>query len=202
MAKGLKFIKNGKAYNLYPVKVERKKLYGWSETIYQDDDGEELKVAYLDDTGTVIIPKGSINSGMLDDCNNWIERNQLKAFDGEGNQLDINKSSFSIDIELNVEASEDEVLEYSIDSFYQLEKNDEENENLTDVIGDKIYKFNFNYRDGFNEKTAFLLKSGENLFVIVGLKNEYEYISLDEVSNIDEVDETEDEEMDLDFDMM
>lgn len=58
MAKDLTFILNVTNYAAESEKVERKKLYGWVDTRVTDDKGGECQLAYLDDSGATIIPKG------------------------------------------------------------------------------------------------------------------------------------------------
>ena len=57
MAKNLSFTLDGAEYFAAPVKIERKKLYGWSEVIALDDEGNECSLVTVDETGSFIIPK-------------------------------------------------------------------------------------------------------------------------------------------------
>ena len=65
MAKDLTFILSGTQYAAAPEKVERKKLYGWVDTRVTDYKGAECQLAYLDDSGATIIPKGGIAQLLL-----------------------------------------------------------------------------------------------------------------------------------------
>ena len=47
MAKELVFKLSGKDYNAAPVKLERKKIYGWTATIATDRNGDVCSSAYL-----------------------------------------------------------------------------------------------------------------------------------------------------------
>ncbi|GHT60006.1 hypothetical protein FACS1894109_16980 [Spirochaetia bacterium] len=58
MAKCLNFSLGGVVHSATPVKVDRKKLYGWSETKAFDEEGHECMLASTDESGSVIIPKG------------------------------------------------------------------------------------------------------------------------------------------------
>ena len=55
MAKNLSFTLGGAEYAAAPVKIERKKLYGWSEVIALDDDGKECSVVTVDETGAAAV---------------------------------------------------------------------------------------------------------------------------------------------------
>ena len=57
MAKQLSFSIGGKEFSAEPNKVDRKKLYGWSEVFASDDDGNECVLVAADSAG-IIIPKG------------------------------------------------------------------------------------------------------------------------------------------------
>jgi hypothetical protein len=70
MAKALVFKYKDNEYPFSPVKIERKKLYSWTETIALDDEGNECKLVSMDESGTVIIPKGSMGLGVLN--NNFL----------------------------------------------------------------------------------------------------------------------------------
>jgi hypothetical protein len=64
-----------------------------------------------------------------------------------------------------------------------------------------IYKFHFNYREGYEPNDAFLVSNGNEIFMIVGNIAELEFIGLDniepELIGID--DNEEDFELDMDF---
>lgn len=47
MAKELTFILSGAEYSSSPIKLERKKIYGWSALVATDKAGEECDTAYL-----------------------------------------------------------------------------------------------------------------------------------------------------------
>lgn len=205
MAKSLVFKFMNKEYPFSPVKIERKKLYGWTETIALDDDGNECKLVSMDQSGTVIIPKGCIGLGVLNKNFEWVDKSEIIAVDEGGNELDPFPSSFLEPIELDKKASSEELLNHSINLVYQLDE-----EVLCDDLKDEISKgeiftFNFNYRDGYETKPAFLVESEGKLFMLVGSPIEFSYIGLEEQGYIDELEAEDDDlsdELGIDFSMM
>ena len=71
MAKNLIFTLGGAEYAAAPVKIERKKLYGWSEIVALDAEGEKCAVVTVDETGSFIIPKGGLGLGILTPQGQW-----------------------------------------------------------------------------------------------------------------------------------
>ena len=85
-------------------------------------------------------------------------------------------------------------------SIYQLviDEGDQDKWNIH-IANDEIYHFVFNYREDYEGDDAFLISNGEDLFITVGKKNDFEFL---EQSNI-VIDDEEEEEIDdeLDFSM-
>jgi hypothetical protein len=198
---------NGTEYAASPVKVDRSKLYGWTELKALDDDGRECRIVNTDETGTVIIPRGGLGLGILSPDMDWVERSSLKAVRNDGSDAELVKSSYSAPVELKDPVDAETFLDHSITSVYQLDGAPEE---LLSAVGDKIYTFTYSYRDSYKGDTAFVLASGGTpvstkagtLFMLVGYRTEYEMLSLAQAGAIDETDAEEDEEPDeLDFSM-
>ena len=60
MAKELIFKLSGVDYNAAPVKLERKKIYGWTNTIATDKNGDVCDSAYLSPDDSLVIPSGGL----------------------------------------------------------------------------------------------------------------------------------------------
>lgn len=194
------FLLNGKDFVCNPNKLERSKVYGSTEKIIRDERGELCKQVSMDQSGTIIIPKGGIGMGILDEDNNWITRSQLVAVNSNGEKIEQIPSSFTAPIQLNNKVSVEHFLDHSISSVYELPG---DNSELIQLIGNDIYTFDFNYRTSYDTNPAFLLANAEGLFMIVGFKNNFEFISLQEVSVVDAEEEVEEtDEFDIDFSMM
>ncbi|MDR1340635.1 MAG: hypothetical protein LBK58_11385 [Prevotellaceae bacterium] len=200
MARELTFLTGGREYTTSPTKIDRKKLYGWTENIALDDEGNECKLVSMDESGTLIIPKGGIALGILSDEGFWVQRSDLKAVYDDGTPAELMPSSYSVPVELSEKVSVEDFLNYSIKSFYQLDGASDE---FIDFIGSDIYSFTYCYRDSYEGKTAFLLTAGDsvkNLFMMVGVMNEFEMLGISQTSIVGEEPEAEEEEEDTEID--
>ncbi len=198
MASALKFRLNGAEYEAVPVKLERKKLYGWTEVVATDASGEVCRKAQLDPDGELLIPPGAVKLGILDEDGAWVERSELVAVDADGQELPIVPSSFGQAIELGETATDEEFLDHVWKSVYQLD-----NAALAAALGDDIYPFVFNYRADASPEDGYLLASGGKVFLFDGEKSDFEFVGLEEDGTLDEAsDEAESEDDELDFSMM
>ncbi len=198
MAKTLNFIIGSNHFSLSPVKVERKKLYGWTEMHVLTPEGELCSSAGLNSDGVTLIPMGATKSGMMTESGLWMERNELVAVDSSGHEVPQIPSSFDGDIVLSDKVSVDDLMDCNVTAVYQLY--DPECADLADLIGDDIYRFKFSYRGGVECSDAYLLAKDNAIFILTGLKGDYEFIGLDQEAVIDDADGELVE--DLDFDMM
>lgn len=201
MCRALRLVKDGSEFSLEPVKIERKKLYGWSELRVSAPDGSVCSQAGLDGNGVTVIPKGATKTGMLREDGCWMERSELQAVDASGNPVQLLPSSFEGAIALENRASEEEFLDHVITSVYQL--GGEGSSALAALIGTDIYRFPFSYRGGYEQDDAFLLASNGTPFVFVGDGADFEFLGIGEEAVLDDPDEeTSLEEDDLDFSMI
>jgi hypothetical protein len=200
MARTLTFILGGASFATTPAVVDRKKLYGWTETLALDDAGNPCSLATIDETGTFIVPKSGSGLGTLDQAGCWIERSQLKGIHvADGSEAAKVASSFAAPVELGLKVDENEVLDHAITAIYQLDGAD----GLREAIGTDIYRFSYSYNGGWYGTNAFVLVSGENVFMLLGYRTEWDYVGLDQVGAIVEDAEAEDEDSgEIDFSMM
>ena len=106
MAKELSFSLAGAEYAAAPVKLERKKIYGWSDLVATDNSGEVCGTAYLSPDDALLIPSGGYKQGTVDDAGRWVEKSELTAYDTDGNELKQYASSFDAVISLDKTVSE------------------------------------------------------------------------------------------------
>lgn len=199
MARQLTFRIKRKEYTVIPVKIDRKKLYGWTEIIALDEQGRTCNLVSTDDTGTLIIPKGGTALGMLSSDGKWVERTQLKTVRQDGSEAEIIPSSFSVVIPLKQKVTDEEFLDYSITDFYQL---DNVPDDLLKAIADDIYTFDYTYLDSYETTPAFLMVSDATLFMLLGYKNRFDMLCLGECSVVDDDDDyIEVTDDDIDFSM-
>ena len=197
MAKELNFSFAGTEYAAAPVKLERKKIYGWSDLVATDKAGEVCCTAYLSPDDALLIPSGGYKQGTVDDAGRWVEKGELTACDAEGKELKQYTSSFDTVISLDKTVTEEEFLDNDWEAVYQLV-----NADLAAAVGDNIYKFEFSYRGGTNHNDGYLINTPGGLFLFAGDKQEFPLMSLADQTVIDEVeDEVEEEIDDLDFSM-
>lgn len=200
MAKALNLILGGSTFALAPTKVERKKLYGWTELRATDPDGNVCRQAGLDSNGVTIIPKGATKIGMLREDGNWMEKDELQALHADGSVAEAIPSSFEGEIKLEQKVDTEKLMDCIVTSVYQLEG--EGAEELAKAIGSDIYTFPFSYRGGYDASDGFLLSNGTTPFIFVGTEAKFEMIGLEEQAVVDEPDEeVEMEEDELDFSM-
>lgn len=199
MARELTFKLKKKEFTAIPKKVERKKLYGWTEIVATDENGNPCNLVNTDDTGTIIIPKGGTSLGILSSEGEWVDRSTLKTVKTDGTPAEIIPSSYSITISLSKKVSEEEYLDHSITDFYQLTTDP----SFVKAIGDDIYIFDYIYLDGYETTPAFLMGSEGNLFMLLGYKNKFEMLCLTDCKIADEDDDDyiEVTEDDIDFTM-
>lgn len=197
MARELIFRLSGKDYGAAPVKLERKKIYGWTSLVATDRKSKECNAAYLSPDDSLIIPSGGLKQGTVDEEGRWLDKSELVAFGEDGKLLPEIPSSFDSPIELGPKATTEEFLDNDWESVYQLV-----NEELAEAIGNDIYKFEFSFRAGVNHNDAYLLNTPGGLFLFAGDKQQFPLLTLADETTIDDNEEPEEEIDELDFSML
>ena len=201
MAKPLTFKLDANEYQLEPIKLDRKKLYGWTELIALDDTGKECQLATMDETGTLMIPKGGIGLGLAKQNGEWLEKSELIALCSDGTPAVKLPSSFAASIELKATATPEDVLDHTITSVYSLQ-GEENCPDLVSAAKATIYTFPFSFTDSYEPGTGFLVESAGELFILTGEKQDFPFIGFEEAGIIDEEIEDADSDDELDFGMM
>jgi hypothetical protein len=203
MGKSLIFKMDGQEYSLEPIRLDRKKLYGWTETLALDDQGRTCQLVAIDGTGSLLIPAGGLGQGMVDENGCWVERAELAVLDGGDNLVPLLPASFDSPLDLEDTVTIEDFLDHYITAIYTM-KGEEECPELVKAIAEgPIYTFPFNFRASHEASPAFLLEREGELFLLVGKKAEFEMISLVQAGVLDEDEEPGDsEDEELDFGMM
>ena len=205
MARPLIFRIGPNDYPLEPLKLERKKLYGWSEKIALDNNGDKCNTVSLYSTESMIIPKGGLGLGALNEDNQWVEKNDLVHVDADGNKAELVPSSFDAPIELDETVNSEIFLEHNITAVYSLQ-GEENHPDFVKAIQDQkdIYTFIFNYRADYEGDPAFVIENKGELFVLVGKKIEFVMIGIADEGVLDNEadDSSEEDEDEFDFAMM
>ena len=193
MARKAEFIINGQSFFAELQKVDRKKLYGWTDTEVKDSSGSFCKLAGLAD-GRIVLPSGSTSLLTLDEKGEEIDKSKLVGFDKQGKEVAMVPSVYDEKVLLR-ESTIDEYLLLSVKSVYHL-KTDESISNFDDG---KLYYFIFNYRADFEGDDAFLIKQGNDIFAVTGKKVEVEFVGIEEVEEeiISPVDTSDEDELDF-----
>lgn len=198
MAKTLNFILGNTRFSLTPTKIERKKLYGWTEMHVLTPEGEMCSPAGLNSDGVTLVPTGATKTGMMTESGLWMERNELIAVDTFGHEVPQIPSSFDEEIVLSDKVSVDDLMDCNVTAVYQLY--DPGSGEIAERIGNDIYHFNFSYRGGVESSDAYLLSKDDAIFILTGVNGNYEFIGLAQEVVIDDADGEMVEE--LDFEMM
>ncbi len=203
MAKPLNFKIADAVYDLEPLKLDRKKLYGWTEKIVLDSEDNECNTLSLYPELAMIIPKGGTGLGAIGEDGTWVEKSDMMYINADGTPAVLVPSSYDGEIELTESISHEVFLEHNITSVYSLQ-GEENHPNFVKAIQDNkgIFTFVFNFRADYEGDPAFLIENEGEVFVLVGKKINFEFIGLDESGVLDENDNTEDEEDEFDFSMM
>lgn len=198
MAKELSFILGGATFSAAPVKLERKKVYGWSTLVATDREGNPCTAAYLSPEDALMIPAGAAKMATVDESGHIVRKTDLTSFGADGNVLETVPSSFDGSIGLDRKVSEEEFLDHEWASVYQLQCPE-----LAAAVGKEIYAFPFSYSGGTTLHDGFLLNCPTGLFLFAGTKVEFPLVSLGEEAVIDDLEEETVEDLDdLDFSMI
>ena len=187
-------------YSATPLKVDRRKLYGWTELNATDDNGQPCDLLTVDESGKFIIPLGGTASGIVSPSGKWVERSELVAVDGNGKPVKLFESSFNTVNVLKNKITPQEYLDYSITDFYELIDAGE----LAKTVGDDIFLFDYTYNASYETSPALVMVSGYTLFLLIGVRNFYEPLCFGdcETINDDYADELiEQGDADIDFSM-
>lgn len=197
MARKAEFTLNGKSVSAELKKVDRKKIYGWSNIEVYDDNGSTCKLAGLAE-GIYVMPSGSTSLVTLDSNGKSVSRSSLVGVDKDGKKVPIVPSIYDEKVVLK-ESSIDDYLTLAVKSVYQL--NLENDDFLLDELNSgKIYHFIFNYRADYEGDDAFLISNENEVFAITGMCAELDFVGLENNEQELYQQDQEDEE-DLDFAM-
>jgi hypothetical protein len=191
---------NDKIFSAGLVKLDRKKIYGWSKIDIFDDSDQACSLASIAD-GRYVLPSGSITLAGFNPKGEYIAKSSLIGVDEEGKKVEKVPSIFDEPASLT-KADLDEFLSLNVKSVYQLGIEEGKEELLGLLEGGDIYHFLFNYRADYEADDAFLLTSAGEVFAVVGKQAELEYIGLE--NKEEEVPEEPEapEEDDFDFGML
>ena len=192
----LKFEGNLVKANL--TKVDRNKVYGWSEEIYTDKSGNVCTWATLLNDGVTLISSGGTALKTFNNIRNEVSNSDLIAVYGNGELANLISSVFDAETTLSNEKTLEDLMNMEVKSVYQLEVLENMDLLKTWLSEFKVLYLPFNYRTDYESDDAFLLNQGELFFIITGTIKEFQYASLQASPELESDVEESDE---IDFNM-
>ncbi len=185
------------------ARVDRAKLYGRKERVILDENGERCVPAYLTADGAALVPPGGTAHVYVDESFDTVERSALRAVDAEGAPLETIPSSLGVPQELTPVRPE-RVLDCVVSSVYQLSP-EQLGEALKQALADgELFECTYNYRDGYDPDSLFLLQNEEGIFALVARETGFDFITREAPPQDEQAPDEDPEELedDLDFSMM
>ena len=179
-------------------KIERKKLYGFRKRLAIDENNDECKRASLTEDGEVLIKSGMTSQGWFIEEGKQIESNEIGAIDENNNELSLIPSTLGINQDLEGPMNPKDLLDLSVTASYWIIPEEISDDLKISLEKGEIWKFNFNFRSDYRMETSYILKNESGYFVIVGVPNHANFLSLNAPPPLEEEEEDED---DLDFEM-
>ena len=199
MARKAELSINGQSFLAEFLKVDRKKIYGWSTVEVFDEKGSECRMANLAE-GRYVLPSGSSALVTLNAKGETVSKSSLIGVDAQGNKVELVPSIYDQTVVLR-EANIDEYFSLAVKSVYQLNIEEIPDRIMADLKSGKIYYFVFNYRADYEGDDAYLLSNGMNVFAITGKCSDFEFIGLNDNEQNLVLDEEPIVEEEMDFAM-
>lgn len=183
-------------------KVDRSKLYGRRERVILDENGDRCVAAFLTADGAALVPPGGTAHIYVDEHFDTVERSALRAVDELGNELPITPSTLGEPQPLEP-VSAARFLDHVVQSVYELSPTTLGDALKKALADGELFESVYNYREGYDPDTLFLIETGEGIFGLVAKPTGFEFLEREpppaEEGEAEEADELED---DLDFSMM
>jgi hypothetical protein len=180
------------------VKLERDKVYGWTETKYKDYDNNPCTFITILDDGRTMLGTGALALKSIDESGNEIDKTTLVARYDDGSEAELIPSVFDKETFLDDSKTIQDYLDMDVKSVYQLRIVDQLDTLLEVLKEKKVLYFTFNYRAGYEKDDAFLIAQGDNIFAVIGKLTQFQFSTLQIPSVLEDI---ADEGDDLDFNM-
>ena len=202
MPRTLIFSLDGEEFPVQLMKIDREKLYGKVEIEAFDEKGKPAEIKVLDADGQTLIDKGGTALIMVDEKGNSVDRSRLKAVDENGDPIERVPSSFDGPNVLK-KAGIADYLDQIVKSVYLLSPADEPLDFLNDHLATgQLYSFPFSYRGGLEYDNAFVVGSRSEAFMIVGRPAALKFVSLNQATQLDAIEEKEISAEEIEFDLL
>ena len=197
MAREPQFILNDTLFTASLVKLERNKVYGWTDTKYSDFNGNPCSFITMLEDGRTMIGSGGVSLKSIDANGNETDKSSLQARYTDGSPAILHPSIFDGETKLDYSKSISDYLDMDVKVVYQLQITATKEELLKALIEHKVLYFKFNYRAAYETDDAFLISQGENIFAVVGKITNFQYSSLAIPSVLEDEEEETSEELDF-----
>jgi len=204
MARPLVLSLDGEEYPVSIVKIDREKLYGKVEIEAFDEKGREAELRVLAADGKTLIDKGGTALATVTDKGDSVDRVDLVPVDEDGKKFEQVPSSFTVTNVLKTAKVEDYFTNI-VKSVYLVRPFDDADLGpLKDALSDdeRLYTFPFSWRGGIEYDNAYLIRTGADVFMIVGRPTEWQFVKLNQAVTLDQTEEEEISAEDIDFDLL
>lgn len=167
---------NGEVTEFGITRITREKLYGKKRRVVVDDDGEECVLAYLTRDGAALLPSGTTAYMYVTPEAEVVDRKELQALQSDGTPVEKVDSTLGVPQEVTEPVDISRILEHLVTAVYELSA-DELGPNLVSALDEgKVFEIRFNYRAGFEDWPAFILKNQDgNYFCLVCDEANFEF---------------------------
>jgi hypothetical protein len=180
------------------TKVDRNKVYGWSEEIYTDKSGNVCNWATLLNDGVTLVSSGGTALKTFNNFGKEVSKSELVAVFNDGELANLISSVFDAESILSNEKTIEDLMNLEVKSVYQLEVLENKDLLKTWLSEFKVLYLPFNYRTDYESDDAFILNQGELFFILTGTIKEFQYASLQATPELESDAEESDE---IDFNM-
>ena len=180
------------------TKVDRNKVYGWSEEVYTDKSGNVCNWATLLNDGVTLVSSGGTALKTFNNFGKEVSKSELVAVFNDGELANLISSVFDAESILSNEKTIEDLMNLEVKSVYQLEVLENKDLLKTWLSEFKVLYLPFNYRTDYESDDAFILNQGELFFILTGTIKEFQYASLQATPELESDAEESDE---IDFNM-
>jgi hypothetical protein len=148
-------------------KVSRNDLYGFKKRIPLGNDGQPCVRAQIDEDTGQLIPSGGLEGVYINQNFSNVEKNDLVAKDSSNQTLKKFDSTLGTPQKIEPINVED-LLSLEVSSVYALTPSSLDSKLENALSQNQCFQFPFNYYSDYNLETGVLIKSGENIFALIG----------------------------------
>ena len=148
-------------------KISRNDLYGFKKRIPLGSDGQPCVRAQIDEDTGKLIPSGGLEGVYINQNFSNVEKNDLVAKNSNNQTLKKYDSTLGTPQKIETISIED-LLSLEVTSVYALTPSSIDAKLENALSQNQFFQFPFNYYADYNLETGVLIKSGENIFALIG----------------------------------